>query len=233
MPKRIEVSVHCGAFSLLFEPICRCKTIFQLHLPECLWEVCALVAGVLGRKGAPTHPGREKTRSTCAGHRPWGVGQAGLQVMLQGLLHSTLGMSARPKWAVPAGLEAALQTRTAQRFWLPVCKAGAPSWHVPWVQVQGPRTHSHLLRWWWPIPWMAFVPGVGLGLPPGLLQRRKWVSSIVWHLPKPSVQPQALELGGICTDKVSPQFPFAFDINQPAGTHRNTLVPGGWYMSLQ
>ena len=45
--------------------------------------------------------------------------------MLQGLLHSTLGMSARPTNELfPAGLEAALQTRTAQRFWLPVCKAG-------------------------------------------------------------------------------------------------------------
>lgn len=184
-----------------------------------IWEVCALVAGVLGKKGAPTHPGREKTRSTCAGHRPWGVGQAGLQVMLQGLLHSTLGMSARPTNELfPAGLEAALQTRTAQRFWLPVCKAGwLPQADTsPSASPRRPRTHSHLLRWWWPTPWTAFVPGVGLGLPPGLLQRRKWVSSMSGTYQKPSVQPQALELSGICTDKVSPQFPFAFDINQPA-----------------
>lgn len=63
---------------------------------------------------------------------------------------------------------------------------------------------------------LPFVPRVGLGLPPGLLQRRKWVSSVSGTYQKPSVQPQALELGGIRTDKVSPQFTFAFDVNQPA-----------------
>lgn len=57
--------------------------------------------------------------------------------------------------------------------------------------------------------------GVGLGLPPGLLQGRRWVSGMFGTYQKPSVQPQPLELGSICTDKVSPQFTFAFDVDQP------------------
>ena len=67
-------------------------------------------------KGVPTHPGQEKTRSPRAAHS---------QVTLQGLVHSTCGMSAQPTDELfPAGLEAAPQTLTAQRFWLPMCEAG-------------------------------------------------------------------------------------------------------------
>lgn len=66
--------------------------------------MCTLVAGMLGRKEFP--PILDKKR-----HVPHvqltGRGAGGLQVTLQGLVHSTCGMSAQPTDELfPAGLEA-------------------------------------------------------------------------------------------------------------------------------
>ena len=63
---------------------------------------------------------------------------------------------------------------------------------------------------------------VGLSLPPGLLQGRKSASSMFCTYLKLSVQPQPLKLGSIRTDKVSPQFTFAFDVNQSTAFTRIT-----------
>lgn len=62
----------------------------------------------------------------------------------------------------------------------------------------------------------------GTGCSPWLASGKEPASSMFCTYQKSSVQSQPLELGSVCTDKVSPQFAFAFDIDQSPAFARIT-----------
>lgn len=108
---------------------------------------------------------------------------------------------------------------TARSFWLPCAASTGTRRTCPSILVQVQGSHAQPpVGWWWPSPWntsdwrgavfLSACFGEAVG------------PQHVLPLPAASVQPRRLALSSVRADKVSPQLPFAFDIDQSSALAR-------------